>query len=129
MTRIIKVVAFAALTLVVAQVLHRCYRHFRGIEVCLRNVDGQPLGSGQVSVRSSISTRTYPVGDLAPGDKSCVWVKADDEASVDVTFTTPGGTATAMPLNGYIEPGYSGWISAEVTVAGARSIKENIDFF
>jgi hypothetical protein len=127
--RIIKSVALAALTLVVALVLHRCYRHFRGIEVCLRNVDGQPLGSGQVAVRSSISNRTYPIGDLAPGDKTCVWVKADNEASVDVTFTTPSGAAKVMPLNGYIEPGYSGWISADVAADGARSINEDIDFF
>jgi hypothetical protein len=80
-------------------------------------------------VRSSISTRTFPVGDLAPASEACVWVNADSEASVDVTFKMPSGAEKAIPLNGYIEQGYSGWISAEVTPEGARSIKKNIDMF
>ncbi len=127
--RIIKLVLLAALTVVVVLVLRGCYRHFRGIEVCLRNVDSQPLRSGVVAVRSSISTRTYAVGDLSPADKTCVWVNADNEASVDVTFTTQSGAPKVIPLNGYIEPGYSGWISADVTADGARTINKDIDFF
>ena len=115
--------------MVVGFVLHRCYRHLRGIEVCLSNVDTQPLRSGEVAVRSSLSTRTYPVGDLAPAASACIWVKADNEASVDVTFILTSGAPKVIPLNGYIESGYSGSISAEVTGEGARSIKADIDFF
>ncbi|MBL0216568.1 MAG: hypothetical protein IPQ07_22130 [Myxococcales bacterium] len=126
---IIKLAVLATVSLVVGLVLHRCYRHLRGIEVCLENVGSQPLRSGQVAVRSSISTRTFPVGDLTPAASACVWVEADNEAHVDVTFTLPSGALKVIPLHGYIEPGYSGWISAEVTSEGARSIKQDIDFF
>jgi hypothetical protein len=127
--RIIKLVVVAAVAVVVALVLHRCYRHFRGIEVCLRNVDTQPLHSGEVAVRSSISTRSYSVGDLAPASTACIWVSTDNEASVDVTFTTSNGASKVIPLNGYIEPGYSGWISAEVSADGARDVKDDIDLY
>jgi hypothetical protein len=127
--RILSWVGVAAVVVVLGLVVHRCYRHFRGIEVCLRNVDSHPLQSGEVAVRSSDSTRSYAIGDLAPAETACVWVKATNEASVDVTFTRPSGARKVIPLHGYIEPGYSGWISAEVTVDGARTIKEDIDFF
>lgn len=127
--RIIKLIGLATVSVVVGLALHRCYRHFRGIEVCLRNVDSRPLRSGEVAVRTSISTRLYAIGDLAPGDTACAWVKADNEASIDATFTTPSGAAKVIPLNGYIEPGYSGWLSAAVTAEGARTIDEDIDLF
>jgi hypothetical protein len=127
--RIIKLAVLAWVSLVVGLVLHRCYRHFRGIEVCLHNVDTQPLHAGQVTVRSRVSARGYAIGDLTPAASSCVWVNADNEAAVEVTFTLPSGAPKVIPLNGYIEPGYSGWISAEVTAEGARSIKQDIDPF
>lgn len=115
--------------MVVGLVLHRVYRHFRGIEVCVRNVDDQALRSGEVTVTSSLSTRRYSIGDLRKGRKACAWVKADNEASVAVTVKTPNGTSKVIPLHGYIEPGYSGWISAQVTADGARDIKHDIDFY
>jgi len=127
--RIVKWVVVAAVAAVAAVVLHRCYRHFRGIEVCVRNVDTQPMHSGEVTVTSSLSTRRYSIGDLAPSNRSCVWVKADNEASVDVTFALPGDKSKTIPLDGYIEPGYSGSISAEVTAEGARDIKRDVDLF
>jgi hypothetical protein len=127
--RIIKFVVLAAVVVGVGLVLHRVYRHFRGIEVCVRNVDNQPLRSGEVNVTSSLSTRRYSIGDVAPSNKSCVWVKADNEASVDVTFAIPGNKSKTIPLDGYIEPGNSGSISAEVTAEGARDIKRDVDLY
>jgi hypothetical protein len=127
--RIIKLVVMAAVVVVVGLMLHRAYRHFRGIEVCVRNVDNQPLRSGEVTVTSSLSTRRYSIGDLSPAGRSCVWVKADNEAGVDVTFAIPGDKSKTIPLDGYIEPGYSGSISAEVTAQGARDIKRDIEPF
>jgi hypothetical protein len=126
--RIIKLVGLAAVSVVVGLVLHQCYQHYRGIEVCLRNVDSKPLRAGEVAVRSSISTRLYWVGDLAPGDRACVWVKPDNEASVDVTFTTQAGKAKVMPLNGYVEQTNRGWISADVASDGAQNVREDIRF-
>jgi len=124
---IIKLLVLATVVLVAGLVLHRCSRHFRGVEVCLHNVDSQPLRSGEVAVRSSLSTRLFEVGDLAPSATACVWVKADNEASVDVTFAMPGRAPEVIQLDGYIEPGYSGSISAEVTGDGARSVKNNVE--
>ena len=127
--RIIKTVALSALAALATFVLYRCYRHLRGIEVCLHNVDSQPLRSVEVSAESSISTRWFAVGTLEPDETSCVWVKADHEATVRATFMTPSGTVTVVPLAGYVEQGYSGWISADVTAGGGRSIEQAIDFF
>ena len=122
-------VVLAAVIVLAGLVLRRCSRHVRGIEVCVQNVDRQPLRSGEVAVKSSLSTRRYTIGDLAQAHRACVWVKADKEASVDVTFKTPNGTSRVIPLSGYIEPGYSGWISAEVTGEGARSVHDDIDVY
>lgn len=125
----IKLLVLGGLLMVLALALHQCYRHFRGIEVCVHNVGTQTLRSSKVVVTSSISTRAYAVGDLPRDDTTCVWVKADSEASVDFRFTAPSGVSKATPLNGYIEPGYSGWISADVTVDGARAIEQKFDSF
>jgi hypothetical protein len=127
--RIVKLVVLAAAAVAAAFLLHRVYRHFRGIEVCVRNVDSQPLRSGEVAVRTRRTARQYQLGDLGQGNKACVWVKADNEASVDVTFKTRNGESKVIPLHGYIEPGYSGWISAEVTAEGARDIKHDVDLY
>jgi hypothetical protein len=129
MKRILKFVGLAALSVVVGLLVHRCYRHFRGIEVCLRNVDSRPLRRGEVAVRSDMSTTLYAIGDLAPAETACVWVKGASEASIDVTFTMPAGEVKVMPLNGYVEQSYSGWISADVAADGARNVQENIEFY
>jgi hypothetical protein len=80
-------------------------------------------------VKSSLSTRSHRVGDLFPDETACVWVKADNEASIELTFMAPDGASKVIPLHGYFEPGESGWISAEVTVEGSRTIDSNIDPF
>jgi hypothetical protein len=127
--RIIRLGVVATMGLVLGLGVRRCYRHFRGIEVCVRDVDTQPLRSGDVAVRTRSSTKSYALGDLAPTATACVWVKPDGESSVDVTFTVPSGAHETIPLNGYIEPGNNGWISADVTRDGARTIEEDINPF
>jgi hypothetical protein len=126
--RIIRIVLLTAVAVIVALMARRCYRQSRGIEVCLHNVDTRPLRSGEVTVTSSRSTRRYAVGELAPRATGCVWVKADDEASVDVTFTTTSGAPITSQLDGYIEQGYWGWISADVAADGAREIKQDLHY-
>lgn len=120
----LKWASVSALLVVAGFVLHRCYRHYRGIEVCVKNVDGQALLSGQVQVKATYSSRDYLIGDLAPGAEACVWVKADHESAVAVRFAA---SRKEIWLDGYIEPGYSGSISAEVTATGARSIRSHVD--
>jgi hypothetical protein len=127
--RIIKLVGLAAIGVVLGLAIHRCYRHFRGIKVCLHNVDSRPLRATDVVVRSRFSSRSYQIGDLTPGDTACVWVKANDEAGVITTFRTPSGASKVIELDGYVEQSYSGYISAEVTVEGEPTIDQDIDYF
>jgi hypothetical protein len=41
-------------------------------------------------------------------------------------LTTPSGVSKVIPLEGYVEPGYFGWIWAEVTAAGGGTVRKYI---
>jgi hypothetical protein len=118
-----------AIAVPVTLALRLCYRHSRGIEVCLHNVDSEPLHAGIVAVSSDVAPRMYTLADLAPNATVCVWVEPEGEASIDVTFRLPTGASKPILLDGYVESGYTGSISADVTASGARAIKRDIDFF
>jgi hypothetical protein len=93
----------------------------------VKNVDSQRLLS--VVVTSSTLTQEEKIGDLSSGHRSCVWVNADNEASVSVSYRMQSGASIVVPLYGYIEPGYTGWISAEVSSNGAHTITEDVDSY
>jgi hypothetical protein len=125
---IAKAIGAAALAAVIVcgvLALRWCHQHSRGVEIRLHNVERSTLRSLKVSVTGN----SYPVGDLDPGATTSVWVKPTSESGVDVSFVTSAGQVTQVPVHGYIEPGYSGWISADLTTVGARNVEDHVELY
>jgi hypothetical protein len=102
----------------------RWYRqHSRGVEIRLHSVANSPLRSVTVAVTGN----SYALGDLAPGQTTSVWVAPTSESGVDVSFATASGGVKHAALSGYIEPGYSGWISADLTTNEAVNIEDHVE--
>lgn len=127
--RIIQISLAVAIAVPTALAARFAYRHFRGIEVCVHNVDSEPLRAGQVAVTSSTAKKLYAIGDLAPNHKACVWIRPEGEADVSVTFATATGRSKPIVLDGYVESDNYGSIAADVTADGARGIKRDITIY
>jgi len=103
--------------------IRSCYLHRRGVEVRLRNVENIPLRSVTVAIRGD----SYAVGDLAPGATASVWVKPTSECTVEVSYASARGEVKPAPLGDYIEPGYGGWISADLTATEPRDVIDAVE--
>ena len=101
------------------------YQHTRGVQIRLRNVDKQPLRSLVVLVTGS----NYPLGDLAPGATTSVYVKPTGDSGVAFSFRTIDGAAQHTRETGYIEPENSGTMTIDLSRSGASILKEKLELY
>lgn len=103
-----------------------CYQHGRGVELRLHNVDKVPLRA----IRVEVTGASYSLGDLAPGATTSVWAKPRSDSAVYVLFETPTGEERRLTVpHSYFEPGNSGWMSIELTVAEARNVGDHVELW
>lgn len=66
-------------------------------------------------VRIVVTGRTYDLGDLAPGTNRAAYVRPKSESNIVVTYADNNGTKRRLPVECYLEPGYAGRITVEVS--------------
>lgn len=121
----VKLGSAAALVVVVMIGARWCYRHTRGVEVRVHNVDQQPLHSVVVLVTG----RQYEIGDLAPGATDAVFVKPTSESGVAFSLVDRDGHQVHLNAGGYFEPGNTGAISVDINAHGARRVEQDIQLY
>lgn len=123
---IVKAVATAAVFAVIAGVglgVRWCGQQDRGVEIRLHNSDTIALRSVEVAVTG----KSYPVGDLAPGETASVWVDPTSESAVEISFATADREPKHVSVPSYIEPGYSGWIAIHLAAAEVREVENHVE--
>jgi len=74
-----------------------------------------------------VTGHSYALGDLAARATTSVWVHPTGDSGVEVSVTDQAGQVKRLPEFGYIEPGYRGWISADLTSVGVRHIDGRVE--
>ena len=100
-----------------------CYQHRRGVEVRLSNVEPAPLRSVTVTVTGD----SVVIGELAPGATASVWVKPTAECHVEVSYAAATGDVKHVAVGDFVEPGFGGWISADLTATDARDVVDAVE--
>lgn len=86
------------------------YLH-RGLNVRIHNADAQALRSVVVRVTGN----SYLLGDLPPGSTVSVRVEPTGESSVHIEFQDSAGHSKSLNADVYLESGYQGTLSLDVT--------------
>lgn len=103
-------VAVALLPIACCAVVH--------VRVIVVNVSSTPLSN----IRIIVSGVVDEVGTLQPGEERAVWVKAQGESGVTVTYSSPGRGEVSSGSLGYLEPGYRGRITFRIGQEGVEGI-------
>lgn len=74
------------------------------------------------SVTVQVIGRSYPLGDLAPGSSKSIKVDPTGESHIELVFS---GTRR-LTIDCYVESGYKGKITAEVTPEKVVSVKSDL---
>lgn len=70
-----------------------------------------------------VTGRSYPLGDLAPGDSAYAFVDPTSESHLEIEFVDANGNPKRLNAGGYFESGYRGTI--RITIKD-DAIVENI---
>jgi hypothetical protein len=85
--------------------------HFRsGIQVTVHN-------TGATSIRSvvlHVTGRSYPVGDIAPGNSAEATVNPTSESHLEIEFRDADGKQQRLVVDCYFEPGYRGVVQVAI---------------
>lgn len=82
----------------------------RGVTAVVRNAGADTIRDVHVVVTG----RSYPLGDIAPGQARSVRLRPAGESSITLRFTD--SAARSAHVDCFLEPGYSG--SIEIDIAG-----------
>ena len=91
----------------------------RGVELRLRNRTATPLHNVIVYVTG----RTYTIDKIAVGEVARLHVKPTSESDIKVSLP---GRAERLTVEAYFEPGYGGYVYAEVTAKGIANVRDEI---
>ena len=103
-----------AVAVVVALLIGARFLFQEGVTLTIRNVGGEPM----IGVVVHVTGNSYAIGDIASGESKVVKVKPHGESHVELEHQGH----PRLVLDCYFETGYSGSITAEVTVLKVVSI-------
>jgi hypothetical protein len=107
----ILVATIAAVVAAAAALLLFVIRHPSGLTAEITNTGVTPMRSIAVHVTG----RSYPLGDLRPGESRRVRVDPAGESHLELAYTDPTGAPQSLTADCYFESGYRGQITVDVT--------------
>jgi hypothetical protein len=94
-----------------------------GIRVTVQNSGSTPMRSAVLHVTG----RSYPVGDIAPGNFAEATVHPQSESDLEIEFTDPEGKQQRLTVDCYFEPGYRGEINVSIKDGRIEKSQEQIN--
>jgi hypothetical protein len=89
-----------------------------GVTVNVKNVGNEPM----IAVVVHVSSNSYPVGNIVPGEMKSVVVKPHGET--DVRLEQQGHDPLVVDI--YLESGYTGSVTAEITPTLVVNVRHDI---
>lgn len=89
-----------------------------GVTVNVKNVGNEPM----IGVVVLVSSNSYPVGNIVPGEMKSVVAKPHGET--DVRLEQQGHDPLVVDI--YLESGYTGSVTAEVTPTSVVNMRHDI---
>jgi hypothetical protein len=113
------VVSIAVLFLSIGFILF----HFgSGIRVTVHNTGTRPIRSAVLHVTG----RSYPAGDIAPGNFFEATVNPKSESHLEIEFNDAEGKRQRLSVDCYFEPGYRGEIEVSIKDGRIEKNREEI---
>jgi len=93
-----------------------------GVTVTIENHGQTSLSSLSVGVAGA----NYPLGNVLPGQAVSVVVHPQHESAITVSYTDSLGTPNKLPVDCYIEPGYTGSINVMIASNQITHVQDQI---